>query len=139
MKKLLTLLSLLSLLIFCHCGAEEVIDELFIDISGNVSDDGQPVGGAVIILLDSPNLTDGVSLSNASISNADGSYVVINVQAGDYYVVAIDDMNDNFEYDMGTDRIGFHGVDPGQLDLAPDQVSVSMVDVEGIDITYFAN
>lgn len=137
--KLLSLLSLLFLLSFSHCGVKDALDELFIDISGNVSDDGQAVEGALIILLDSPNITDGVSLSNGSVTGANGNYTIVGAQKGDFYVVAVDDVNDNFEFDLGTDRFGFHGVDITQLDLLPVQITVSETDLESIDITYLIN
>ncbi|MEQ9401936.1 MAG: hypothetical protein RIM99_00005 [Cyclobacteriaceae bacterium] len=137
--KILSLLSLLLLLVFSHCGVKDSIDELFVDISGNVSDNDQPVEGALIILLNSPAITDGVSLSNGSITGADGNYTIINAEEGDFYVVAVDDVNNNFEFDAGTDRFGFHGVHLTQLDLVPDQISVSTTDVENIDITYLIN
>jgi len=137
--KFLSLLSLLLLLSFSHCNVKDAIDEVFIDISGNVSNDGQAVGGAVILLLSGPDITDGVSLSNGSVSSADGNYTIINAEEGTYYVVAVDDVNNNFEFDKGTDRFGFHGVDPDQIDLLPAQISVSTEDVENIDITYLIN
>lgn len=137
--RLLLLLSFLSILVFSNCGAEDAIDALFIDISGSVSDDGQPVEGALMLLVDSPNLSDGVSLSNASLSNANGDYAIVGVEAGDYYVVAVDDVNDNLEFDLGTDRFGFYGADPGQLDLVPNLVTITTLDVEDIDITYLIN
>ncbi|MEO9484729.1 MAG: carboxypeptidase-like regulatory domain-containing protein [Ekhidna sp.] len=137
--KLLSLISLLLLLSFSHCNVKDQIDELFLDISGNVSDDGQVVEGALIVLLDSPTLTDGVSLSNGSVTGANGNYTILRVKEGNYYVVAVDDVNNNFEFDQGVDRFGFHGVDPNQLDLLPTLVNVSAEDVENIDITYLIN
>ncbi|MEP1096955.1 MAG: carboxypeptidase-like regulatory domain-containing protein [Cyclobacteriaceae bacterium] len=137
--KLLCLLSLLLLLSFSHCNVKDTVDELFVDISGNVSDDGEAVEGALIILLDSPNITDGVSLSNGSVTNANGNYTIVNAAEGAYYVVAVDDVNNNFEFDKGTDRFGFHGVDLAQVSLLPVQISVSAEDVENIDITYLIN
>lgn len=134
--KLLSLLSLLFLLSFSHCGVKDALDELFTNITGNVSNDGVAVEGALIILLDSPNLADGVSLSNGSVTSAGGNYTILSVQAGDYYVVAVDDVNGNFEFDLGTDRFGFHGVDPSQLDLLPVQVTVGTDGLADIDITY---
>lgn len=132
--KLLTLISLLSILLLCNCGAEDAIDELVITISGNISDDGQSVEGALIILVDNPNLTDGVSLANGSVSLANGNYTIVGVEEGNYYVVAVDDVNDNFQYDMGVDRFGFYGVDPSQLDILPDLVRVTGQDVADVDV-----
>lgn len=137
--KLLSVLSLLLLLSFSHCNVKDTIDEVFIDISGNVSEDGQAVSGALILLLNSPDITDGVSLSNGSVSGANGGYTILGVKEGDYYVLAVDDANNNFEFDKGTDRFGFHGVDPSQTDLLPVQISVSTEDVENIDIIYLIN
>ena len=137
--KLLSLLSLLLLLSFSHCNVKDAIDEVFIDVSGNVSDDGQAVAGAVMLLVTGPDLADGVPLSNGSITGSDGNYTIINAEAGDYYVAAVDDVNNNLQFDKGTDRFGFHGVDPNQLDLLPVQISVSTADVENIDITYLIN
>lgn len=137
--KYLSLLSLLLMLSISHCDLKDTIDDLFIDVTGNVSDDGAPVGGALILLLDSPNITDGISLSNGTISGSDGDYRILKVDEGDYYVVAVDDANGNFQFDADTDRFGFHGVDPTSLQLLPRQISVSGEDVDGINITYLTS
>ncbi|MEP5611487.1 MAG: carboxypeptidase-like regulatory domain-containing protein [Cyclobacteriaceae bacterium] len=136
--RVLSLLSLMLLLsVFSHCDVKDALDEVFIDISGNVSEDGAAVEGALILLLDSPDITDGVSLSNGSATGAGGDYTIVGVKEGSYYVVAVDDVNNNFEFDKDTDRFGFHGVDPSQADLLPALVTVSSDDVENIDIIYF--
>ena len=38
---------------------------------------------------------------------------------GEYYVVAIENNNGNLTFDEDTDRFGFHGFDPSNLDLLP--------------------
>ncbi len=139
MKSLYILFLMFLFVSIENCNVKDAIDELFIDISGNVSEDGIDVEGALIFLVDSPNLADGLSLSNGSITGANGNYTILNVEAGDYYVVAVDDVNGNFEYDSDTDRFGFFGVDIEGLDLVPDQVSVTDEDIENIDITYLTS
>lgn len=122
-----------------NCNVKEEIDKLFIDVSGNVSDDGEPVSGALVLLLTNPSITDGLTISNGSITNANGDYTIINADEGEYYVVAIEDVNGNLQYDSDTDRFGFHGLDLNTLNLAPSQISVSGEDVENIDVTYLTS
>ncbi len=136
--RLLTIISIVLLLSIENCNVKDEIDKLFIDVSGNVSEDGVPVSGALVILLSNPSITDGVSIENGSITESDGNYTIISVDEGDYYVVAVDDVNGNLQYDEGIDRFGFHGVDTQGLDILPDQISVSDEDVENIDVTEFA-
>jgi hypothetical protein len=137
MKKLQLSIAILSLIALSHC---KVIDAIFIDVNGNVSDNGTPVTGAIVLLVEGTNITEGLSLSGGTISNGSGDYTIIKPKAGKYYVIAIDDVNDNFKYDSGTDRIGFYGVDTKKSplpDLAPNRITVGSVDLEGINIVDF--
>ena len=136
MRPLLTFISIVLLLGIENCNVKEEIDKLFIGVSGNVSENGEAVVGALVLLITSPSIADGVMLSNGSITDANGNYTIFNVDDGDYYVVAIDDVNDNFQYDSDTDRFGFHGVDLTALNIDPDQITVAGEDVDNIDVTY---
>jgi hypothetical protein len=49
--------------------------------------------------------------------------------------VAIDDDNNNLEFDADTDRLGFYGVNLNTNDLEPVKISVDEDDLEDIDIT----
>ena len=124
-------------LIGCDLGDE--LDEAFIDISGTVTDNGEAVNNALVLLVTSVSISDGLSLSNGSITGNNGHYNIINVENGEYYIVAIEDNNSNLEFDIESDRIGFYGVDLGGLDIEPDKITVSNEDVENIDITYLTS
>ena len=136
--RLLTFLSIILMLGLENCNVKDELVKLFIDVSGNVSDDGQPVSGALVLLLSNPSISDGVNLENGGITGSDGNYTIIKVDAGDYYVVAIDDINGNLQYDAGEDRFGFYGVNLKELKLLPKQITVSDSDVENIDVTEFS-
>ena len=124
-------------LIGCDLGVE--LDEAFIDISGTVTDNGEAVSNALVLLVTSASISDGLNLSNGSITGSNGNYTIINVENGEYYIVAIEDNNSNLEFDIESDRIGFYGVDLGGLDIEPDKITVSNEDVENIDITYLTS
>ena len=53
--------------------------------------------------------------------------------------MAIEDNNGNLTFDPDTDSLGFHGVDPSNLDLEPDKVTVTDEDVEDINIIYLVS
>ena len=78
-------------LIGCDLGVE--LDEAFIDISGTVTDNGEAVSNALVLLVTSASISDGLSLSNGSITGNNGNYTIINVENGEYYIVAIEDNN----------------------------------------------
>lgn len=137
MKKVLFILALGTLVSFSNCDSG-VVDAIFIDIKGNVSSGGDPIGGAIVLLVEGTDITNGLSLSSGAISNSSGDYTILKPEKGKYYVVAIDDINDNFQYDQGTDRFGFYGVDPSDLDFGPNRVTVGSTDLENINIIYFA-
>jgi len=122
------ILSLLS------CGLEDELDKAIIDISGEVSHDGNVVAGVLVLLVEGTSIADGFNLSNGSISDNSGRYTILGVEAGEYYLLAVDDSNGNLEFDAATDRLGFHGVNPQDLDLEPDLITVADSDVENIDI-----
>jgi hypothetical protein len=139
MKKIVFTISLLGLLTLNNCN---VIDAILIDVSGNVSDNGTPVGGAIVLLVEGTDITNGLSLSSGTISNSSGDYTIFKPKKGKYYVVAIDDVNDNFKYDSGTDKIGFYGVDSNASplpDLAPNRITVGTMDIENINIIDFTS
>ncbi len=112
------------------------IDDAFIEVSGKVTHDGNNVSGALVLLIEGTEISDGLVLSNGSITGANGNYNIYEVAEGEYYVVAIEDNNGNLTFDEDTDRFGFHGVDPSNLDLLPDKVTVTDEDVENINIIY---
>jgi len=135
MKQALFLISLLTLLLFSHCDLEK-LDAVLVDIKGRVTSDGTAVSGAIVLLIEGADLANGVSLTNGSISLSNGNYVIIEPVKGKYYVVAIEDVNGNLQYDQGTDRFGFYGVNPAVLDFTPQRTTVGSTDVEGVDIVY---
>ncbi|MCK5833592.1 DUF1416 domain-containing protein [bacterium] len=119
-------------------GCEEVVEELTTTISGNVSNDGEPVSGAYVILLDAgDSVSSGISLSNGMITNSSGDYTMIEVSVGDHYVAAIDDANGNIIFDPDTDRLGYYGDTDTLTGLTiPRTVHVDDGDdIENIDIT----
>ena len=115
------------------------IGAAFIEISGKVTHNGSNVGGALVLLVEGTEISDGLELSNGSISGENGNYNIFEVAEGEYYVVAIEDNNGNLTFDANTDRLGFHGVYPSNLDLEPDKVTVTDEDVENINITYLVS
>ena len=121
-------LSLLS------CGIEDELDKAIIDISGEVSHDGNAVSGVLVLLVEGTSIAEGFNLSNGSITDNSGLYTILGVDPGEYYLLAVDDSNGNLEFDADTDRLGFHGVNPLGLDLEPDLITVSDSDVENINV-----
>ena len=115
------------------------IDAAFIEISGTVTHNGNNVGGALVLIVEGTEISDGLALSNGSISGENGNYNILEVAEGEYFVVAIEDNNGNLTFDADTDRLGFHGVEPTNLDLEPDRVTVTNEDVENINITYLVS
>ena len=97
------------------------------------------MSNALVLLVTSASISDGMSLSNGSITGNNGNYIIINVENGEYYIVAIEDNNSNLEFDVESDRIGFYGVNLEGLDIEPDIITVSNEDVENIDITYLTS
>ena len=115
------------------------IDAAFIEVSGKVTHNGNSVSGALVLLVEGAEISDGLELSNGSITGQSGNYNIYEVSEGEYYVVAIEDNNGNLTFDPDTDRLGFHGVDPSNLDLEPDKVTVTDEDVEDIIIIYLVS
>ena len=135
---------LMLILLFGHsCGIEDKvkdeIDAAFIEISGKVTHEGNNISGALVLLVEGTEISDGLALSNGSITGNNGNYNIYEVEEGEYYVVAIEDNNGNLTFDEDTDRFGFHGVDPSNLDLLPDKVTVTDEDVENINIIYLVS
>ncbi|MCK4297557.1 MAG: carboxypeptidase regulatory-like domain-containing protein [Candidatus Marinimicrobia bacterium] len=127
MKKRLFIFALISSIAMINC--KNVVKELTTTISGKVTSEGEPVSGAFVILLEAGDLaSSGITLSNGMITNSRGNYMMIEVRAGDYYVVAIDDANNNFVFDTDTDKIGYYG-DPDTLHVNKGD------DIEDINIT----
>lgn len=126
----------LSVLILINygCDLKEKVDEAIIDVSGKVTDEGQPVEAALVLLVEGTDVSEGLSLANGSVTNNNGRYIILNVSPGDYYVLAVDDHNDNLQFDADTDRLGFHGTNPSAYDFIPDKITVSDQDVEDVDI-----
>lgn len=113
MKRNLLLLAVLIVITISGC--DDVVKAVTTTVSGNVSHDGDAVSGAYVLLLEAGNeITPGLSLSNGMITNSNGNYTMVAVSAGDYYVVAIDDANNNIIFDLDTDRVGYYG-DPDTL------------------------
>lgn len=119
---------------YSSCNLLDSVDKKILDVSGKVSENGAAVGGAIVLLVESTDISEGLSLANGSITDNAGNYIILDVDPGDYYVLAIDDQNDNAQFDSGTDKIGFHGVNPATQDLTPDRITVAKDDLEDIDI-----
>lgn len=136
MKKRLFIFALILSIMVINC--KDVVKELTTTISGKVTSEGEPVSGAFVILLESGNLaSSGIPLKNGMITNSRGNYMMIEVSAGDYYVVAIEDANSNFLFDTDTDKIGYYG-DPDTLTglTIPKTLHVNKDDdIEDINIT----
>jgi uncharacterized protein (DUF2141 family) len=133
MKIVTTFLAVMTLSLL-SCGLEDELDKAIIDISGEVSHDGNVVAGVLVLLVEGTTIADGFNLSNGSITDNSGRYSILGVEAGEYYLLAVDDSNGNLEFDAATDRLGFHGVNPQELDLEPDLITVADSDVENIDV-----
>ena len=112
----------------------EFLDEKIVDVSGKVTEDGSAVSGAIVLLVESADVSDGLNLANGSITDNAGNYIILNVDPGRYYVLAVDDQNNNGQFDSGTDQLGFYGVNPTNQDLLPDRITVEEDDLEDIDI-----
>jgi hypothetical protein len=134
MQKILTF-PLLVILVSVSCDLVEQAEKEIVDISGKVSDEEQAVEGAIVLLMESTNVADGLNLANGSITDNRGNYIILNVDPGSYYILAVKDQNNNLEFDADTDQLGFYGVNPGASDLTPDKIKVSEDDLENIDIT----
>ncbi len=135
MKRNLLLLAVLIVITISGC--DDVVTAVTTTVSGNVSHDGDVVSGAYVLLLEAGNeITQGLSLSNGMITNSNGNYTMVAVSAGDYYVVAIDDANNNIIFDLDTDRVGYYG-DPDTLGFTiPRTIHVNKGDdLENINIT----
>tara|TARA_B100001750_G_scaffold210267_1_gene190693 strand:- start:583 stop:1011 length:429 start_codon:yes stop_codon:yes gene_type:complete len=137
--KLKSWLPIIVVLGFYNCDLENELDDAFIDISGIVTNNGEPVINALVLLVASTDVSDGLSLSNGSITGSNGNYSIINVENGEYYIVAIEDNNSNLEFDIESDRIGFYGIDLIDLDIEPDKIIVSNEDIDQINITYLTS
>ncbi len=134
----LILIIAVSLIVALSCEkAKEAI--LQVTIKGFVSNDGQPVVGAIVLIFNDNQIDSGTSIDinneniNGSFTGNDGGYTIIRVEDGTYYVVAVKDENGNKSYDLGVDPIGWYGHDSFGI-IIPDPVVVSGVDVSGIDI-----
>jgi uncharacterized protein (DUF2141 family) len=131
-------LVLAALIVITMSGCDDVVKAVTTTISGNVSNDGEAVSGASVILLEAGDeVTQGISLSNGMITNSNGNYTMVAVSAGDYYVVAIDDANNNIIFDLDTDRVGYYGVADTLTGVTiPQTLHISKGDdLEDIDIT----
>ena len=133
--KLLNAIFAITVLSLASCDLAEELDEAIVDVSGRVSHDGNAVSGVIVLLVEDPENVDGITLANGSITDNSGRYIILAVDPGDYYVLGVDDRNDNLKYDPDSDRLGFHGVNPTAMDLIPDQITVGDQDLEDIDIT----
>ena len=135
------LLIILLLSVF-NCDYQKIaseIDNAFIEISGLVTENGEAVNGALVLLVASASISDGFGLSNGSITTDNGNYIIIDVDAGEYYIVAVEDSNGNLQFDIESDRLGFYGVNLDEFDIVPDIVTVSDEDIEDIHITYLTS
>lgn len=128
-----TYLIILILCIF-SCDLKEQVEEAIIEVSGKVTDNGEAVKGALVLLVESKDVSEGLSLANGSITGSEGRYRIYDVDPGKYYVLAVDDSNGNWEFDSDSDKLGFYGVDPDANDFEPNRITVQDEDVENINI-----
>ncbi|MCK4233961.1 carboxypeptidase regulatory-like domain-containing protein [candidate division WOR-3 bacterium] len=135
-KGIVPLILILAVSLIVALSCEKVEEVLGITISGNVSNAGQPVEGAYVLLVNNVSeIVAGSPLSNGSITLGNGNYTIIQVEDGTYYVVVVKDENGNTSYDLGTDPIGWYGHPDSLTGLTiPDSVIISGNDVSNIDI-----
>ena len=131
----LLLLCFLALLLMT-IGCQEAAQALSTTISGNVQDDGEPVSGALVFVLEfGAEAEAGMSLESGSITGGEGNYTVIEVDPGEYYVCAIKDENGNLTYDRDTDPIGYYGTVDTLLSITiPAKVTIEEEGQDVIDI-----
>ena len=104
MKKLIFIAVILAFALGC----EEVKETT---VSGTVTNGAAgSVSGAIVLLVEADSLEAGMSLSGGSVTLTDGSYEIIRVDAGSYYVPAIKDENSNATFDS-LDLFGFYGAE----------------------------
>lgn len=136
MRNALIILVAMNVIILSGC--EEIAQDLSSTISGTVSDDGEIVPNALVLLLEpGDTITAGLSLSNATVGKADGTYILVDVITGDHIVCAVKDVNDNLTVDAGVDLVGYHGEIDTTLGISiPEAVTLESDgdDLENIDI-----
>ena len=108
MKSFIAILTVSAILIFGGC--DQLAKDLTSTISGTVRNDGEIVPNALVFLL-SPgdSITAGLSLSNATVGKADGTYILVDVITGNHIVCAVKDVNGNLTVDARVDLVGYHG------------------------------
>jgi len=126
---LLTMLSVSS----CSKVVEEIKQTT---ISGHVTYDGtHTFPRTFVFLLTSPSDTSHIMLANGTIVMDDGSYEIIRVEDGVYYLFAIADTNGDNEIDPQVDPFGWYGHrDPLTGLTIADSIVVSGTSLTGIDI-----
>lgn len=135
MKRLLVLLLMVFVAALLAFSCEKAQEVLGITIAGNVSNAGQSVEGAFVLLVDKAEITQGFPIGNGSVTLGNGNYTIIRVEEGTYYICAVKDENGNQTYDLGTDPIGWYGHPDSITGLTiPDSVIVTDQDISGIDI-----
>jgi len=129
MEKFFAFLSIFMIISGCEWLKETTI-------SGTVSNGGEPVSGAVVLLLESDSLEAGLSLANGSITDLNGMYEIRRVEPGNYYISAIKDANENLQYDKEIDMFGWYGKRDTLTCLTiPRQITIAKGDnLTGIDI-----
>jgi uncharacterized protein (DUF2141 family) len=106
-------------------------------INGKVTNNGNPINGAYVLLLDSGQLiAANQPVTNGMVTNAQGKYTIYMVEPGKYYyVAAVQDNNGDGQYTPGTDKIGYYGNYQGQTWI-PTEISLSSGEVlNDINIT----
>jgi hypothetical protein len=131
----LPFLFILLALLFCCSKAQKTVFPEKGTISGKVTDEGEPVSGAFILLLEGSEIGGEVDLKNLMATNSDGKYKIRMVDSGTHWVAAVKDEEGNHIYDPASDPIGWYGKDTLGVTI-PQSVTVQKgEDVKGIDIT----
>jgi uncharacterized protein (DUF2141 family) len=135
MKRMVFLVLIAAIAAIVVLSCEKAQEVLGITIAGNVSNAGQPVEGAFVLLVDKAEITQGFPIGNGSVTLGNGNYTIIRVEEGTYYICAVKDEDGNQQYDLGTDPIGWYGHPDSITGLTiPDSVIVTDQDISNIDI-----
>ncbi len=122
-------------------GCDEIAKEVSTTITGNVSEDGVPVQGAIVIAMEGLTIggltSNEINLSNGSFTRVDGNYTIVELDPGTYQILAVKDLNDNNMIDWDSDQIGIYGTEIAGIPTGFTDVTIEADgdDIEDVDIT----